>query len=131
MARFRKVVVTATVVYLLMSANAITFANATSRNTDDITIDSIQEEIPLLQKNEISISEGSTFDLSQEENADLVKELRKGTIVISYTSTSAQQYQSLFSVSNRAVGNENRHFHLYVTNSGALGYGASQYRSSI
>lgn len=121
MARFRKVIVTATVVSLLMSANAITFANATSRNTDDITIDSIQEEIPLLQKNEISISEGSTFDLSQEENADLVKELRKGTIVISYTSTSAQQYQSLFSVSNRAVGNENRHFHLYVTNSGALG----------
>ena len=50
MARFRKVVVTATVVSLLMSANAITFANATSRNTDDITIDSIQEEIPLLQK---------------------------------------------------------------------------------
>lgn len=57
MARFRKVIVTATVVSLLMSANAITFVNATSRNTDDFTIDSIQEEIPLLQKNEISISD--------------------------------------------------------------------------
>ena len=121
MARFRKVIVTATVVSLLMSSDAITFVNAASRNTDSFTIDSIQEEIPLLQKNEISISEGSTFDLSQEENADLIKQLRKGTIVITYTSTSAQQYQSLFSVSNRTTGNENRHFHLYVTNSGALG----------
>ena len=36
MARFRKVIVTATVVSLLMSANAITFVNATSRNTDDL-----------------------------------------------------------------------------------------------
>lgn len=81
MERFRRIIVMATIVSLLMSTNAITFVNATSRNTQKLVMEAIQKEGPLLQKNEITIAEGSTVNLSQEENVNVIKQLRQGTII--------------------------------------------------
>ena len=76
---------------------------------------------PLIEKSDIDITEGSYYDLSNEPKADLVKALEEGTIIISYSSSSANEIQSLFSIGNSTSGNENRHFHIYVRNTGELG----------
>ena len=47
--------------------------------------------------------------------------MEQGTIVISYKATGENAIQSLFSVGNGTNGNQNRHFHIYVTNSGGVG----------
>lgn len=122
MAKFRKVVVSATVVSILLGGNSIVLANSLGNN-DSYRVQSVETvaETPLLQKDNIVIPEGSSYDLSQDANATAIKQLKSGTILLSYTSTSSQVYQSLFSVSNRTSGNENRHFHLYITNTGAIG----------
>jgi sialidase-1 len=76
---------------------------------------------PVLQVEDAEITEGTVYDLTSDSAADTILNLTDGTIIIRYTSSSAQKYQSLFSVSNSTTGNENRHFHIYVTPSGALG----------
>lgn len=75
----------------------------------------------ILEKSNIEITKGQVYDLSSDDNINAIKSLTEGTIVIQYTSTCDNQYQSLFSVSNSTAGNENRHFHIYITPSGTLG----------
>lgn len=75
----------------------------------------------LLDQSNITIKQGQVYDLSQDKNAAVIKALTEGTIIIQYTSTGTEDFQSLFSVSNSTAGNENRHFHIYITPSGTLG----------
>lgn len=81
-------------------------------------------EIPsgiLIEKNNIDVIEGKGYDLSGDIGAEYVKALEKGTIVVSYKSTSNNNVQSLISIGNSTKSNQNRHFHIYVTNTGELG----------
>lgn len=83
--------------------------------------DTESSSIPVLQKEGIEISEGTGYDLSKEPGAETVKALEQGTIVISYKTTSENAVQSLLSVGNGTKGNQDRHFHLYITNAGGVG----------
>lgn len=76
---------------------------------------------PLIHAENVTIQQGTVYSLSNHSSAQTVLSLSEGTIVIQYTSTSSNAYQSLFSVSNSTSGNENRHFHIYITPSGTLG----------
>lgn len=51
----------------------------------------------------------------------MIQALEEGTIIVSFTSTGTQAYQSLISAGNSTKGNRNRYFHLYITDTGALG----------
>ena len=75
--------------------------------------DTESSSVPVLQKEGIEISE--------EPGAATVKALEQGTIVISYKTTSENAIQSLLSVGNGTKGNQDRHFHLYITNAGGVG----------
>lgn len=83
--------------------------------------DTESSSVPVLQKEGIEISEGTGYDLSKEPGAETVKALEQGTIVISYKTTSENTVQSLLSVGNGTKGNQDRHFHLYITNAGGVG----------
>lgn len=76
---------------------------------------------PVLQEKEIEVSNGTGYSLNNIQGAETVKALEQGTIVISYKATGENAIQSLFSVGNGTNGNQNRHFHIYVTNSGGVG----------
>lgn len=76
---------------------------------------------PLMEKYNITIPSGTRYDLSGEPAAPIVKTLSQGTIVVSFTPSSTAGIQSLFSVGNNTAGNQNRHFHMYITNTGLLG----------
>lgn len=76
---------------------------------------------PIFQKEGIEIQEGIGYSLNEEQSAETLKTLEQGTLVISYKTTSENGIQSLFSVGNSTNGNQNRHFHLYVTNAGGVG----------
>lgn len=78
-------------------------------------------ETLVLEKENIEIPEGQGYSLDEEQGAEYVKALTQGTIVITYQSTSENAIQSLFSVGNGTSGNQNRHFHIYVTNAGGVG----------
>lgn len=75
----------------------------------------------ILEKENIDIEEGNTYDLTNETGGDMVQALEEGTIIVSFTSTGTQAYQSLISAGNSTNGNRNRYFHLYITDTGALG----------
>lgn len=75
----------------------------------------------ILEKSNISITAGTSYDLSEDASASVIESLNKGTIIVSFTSTSSNAIQSLFSVGNSTSGNTDRHFHIYVTNTGLLG----------
>lgn len=75
----------------------------------------------LIDKSDISIVSGSSYDLTTEPQAAAVEALTQGTIVLSYTGNSTAGVQSLISIGNSTAGNQNRHFHLYITNTGTLG----------
>lgn len=96
---------------IFLSFTSMTVAYASDENTSHL----------LLEKSNIEITKGQVYDLSTDDSANAIKALTEGTIVIQYTSTGDNQYQSLFSVSNSTAGNENRHFHIYITPSGTLG----------
>ena len=81
----------------------------------------VNMETPVLEKSDLDITAGSYVNLSNETSANLVENLNEGTIVISFTTTSTGSVQSLFSVGNSTSGNQNRHFHIYITNTGGLG----------
>lgn len=83
--------------------------------------DTESSSVPVLQKEGIEISEGTGYDLSKEPGAATVKALEQGTIVISYKTTSENAIQSLLSAGNGTKGNQDRHFHLYITNAGGVG----------
>ena len=83
--------------------------------------DTESSSVPVLQKEGIEISEGTGYDLSKEPGAATVKALEQGTIVISYKTTSENAIQSLLSVGNGTKRNQDRHFHLYITNAGGVG----------
>ena len=75
----------------------------------------------ILKKENIDIEEGNTYDLTNETGGDMIQALEEGTIIVSFTSTGTQAYQSLISAGNSTKGNRNRYFHLYITDTGALG----------
>ena len=83
--------------------------------------DTESSSVPVLQKEGIEISEGTGYDLSKEPGAATVTALEQGTIVISYKTTSENAIQSILSVGNGTKGNQDRHFHLYITNAGGVG----------
>lgn len=81
-----------------------------------------EENIGLvLERNNITIESGTYQDLSTDVNANRIMTLSEGTIVMSFTSTSTNGVQSLISIGNGSSGNNDRHFHLYITNTGVLG----------
>lgn len=80
-----------------------------------------QTILPVLEKNDISIAEGNPVDLSSEPNAAIVETLPQGTVLLSFSCDSTAEIQSLFSVGNSTKLNNDRHFHIYLTNAGALG----------
>lgn len=75
----------------------------------------------ILEKENIDIEEGNTYDLTNETGGDMIQSLEEGTIIVSFTSTGTQAYQSLISAGNSTKRNRNRYFHLYITDTGALG----------
>ena len=82
-------------------------------------------EIPaaaLIQRQDIPVTSGSVYDLTSDPAGSTVLGLDQGTIVITYQSTGTGAYQSLFSVSNSTNGNQDRHFHIYITPTGTLGF---------
>lgn len=89
-------------------------------NVDYIGNSSVQEGL-IFEKSNIEIPEGQSYSLNKEVGVENIKELTQGTVIISYTSTSMNEIQSLFSVGNSTVGSQDRHFHIYITNSGVLG----------
>lgn len=74
------------------------------------------------EKTDVTIEEGSTYDLTDVEEAGSIMNMTEGSIIIKYKSTGSSSYQSLFSVSNSTNGNQNRHFHIYITPNGVLGF---------
>lgn len=86
-------------------------------NTDN----QISKEGLIFQKSNIEIQEGQGYSLNNEPEMEHVKALAQGTVIISYTSTSTNGIQSLFSVGNSSTGNQDRHFHIYITSSGGVG----------
>lgn len=98
--------------------------HAISVNQQDEAVDITQPQATsglILEKNAVQINTGEILDLSGDPNAETIKNLTQGTIVVQFTSTSTEGFQSLFSASNGQIGNENRYFHIYVTPSGVLG----------
>lgn len=81
----------------------------------------VSQEGLILEKSNIEVQEGQGYSLNNEPEADSIKALDQGTVLISYTSTSTNGIQSLFSVGNGTAGNQNRHFHIYITSSGGVG----------
>lgn len=75
----------------------------------------------LLEKSNIDIPAGQGYSLNGEPGAEYVKAMTQGTVIISYKSVSDTAIQSLFSVGNSKTGNQDRHFHIYITTSGAVG----------
>lgn len=75
----------------------------------------------LLEKSHVDISEGLGYSLDGEPGAESVKSLTQGTIIVSYKSDSEAGIQSLFSIGNGTAGNQDRHFHIYITTSGGVG----------
>lgn len=101
------------------------------KDSTDVVVEEVNEEstiatdnielLPILEKSNIDVSSGSVYDLSNEASAATIKSLTDGSVIIKYKSTSDNQYQSLFSVANATTGNQDRHFHIYVTPTGVLG----------
>ena len=92
--------------------------------SDDELISMTQISEPaglVLEKSNISVTSGSCYDLSDDAAAETIEALHEGTVIISFTSTSEEGIQSLFSVGNSTYGNQDRHFHVYITNTGLLG----------
>lgn len=85
------------------------------------TYNQISKEGLIFEKSNIEIQEGQGYSLNNEPEAEYVKALAQGTVIISYTSTSTNGIQSLFSVGNSTAGNQDRHFHIYITSSGGVG----------
>jgi len=93
----------------------------TDQELVDMTTDVPPVANLLLDKSDINIASGSKFDLSGESAAAQIEALEEGTVIVSYTSTSSAPIQSLFSIGNSTAGNQDRHFHIYITNTGLLG----------
>ena len=113
---------------LVMSMSTATvYAEPTNEETlQKENIENVQEDKNIqnglvFEQNNIDIVQGQGYDVSSEEGAEYVEALSEGTIIISFKSTSQNQYQSLISIGNNRTGNQNRHFHLYITNTGAVG----------
>ena len=104
-----------------MSVYAQVDPNSNIKNTISQTKSAENLPTPVLQEKEIEVSNGTGYSLNNIQGAETVKALEQGTIVISYKATGENAIQSLFSVGNGTNGNQNRHFHIYVTNSGGVG----------
>ncbi len=77
---------------------------------------------PLIERESVAISRGNPVDLSHDANASRVLQLEEASVVVTFQSNSSEPYQSLFSVSNPTWNNPDRHFHIYVTADGRVGF---------
>lgn len=75
----------------------------------------------LLEQKNITILAGDSYDLNGIAETKKIKQLKSATIIISFTAESDNPIQTLFSVANSTAGNRDRHFHIYITNTGLLG----------
>ena len=76
---------------------------------------------PIFVKDNVAVTEGNGVDVSHDVGADIIETMDQGTFIIKYKSTSDNSIQSLLSVGNSTAGNQNRHFHIYITSSGGVG----------
>ena len=97
---------------IMSMSTAIVYAEPTNEETfQKENVGNVQEDEQkglVFEKNNIDILEGQGYDVSSEEGAEYVKALSEGTIVISFKSTSQNQYQSLISIGNNRTGNQNK-----------------------
>ncbi len=75
----------------------------------------------IFEKENQEISSGSPVDITTEAYAEKLLNLEEGTFIIQYTSTSNYIIQSLFSIANGSINNNNRHMHVYIRPEGTLG----------
>ena len=75
----------------------------------------------IFEKENQEISSGSPVDITTEAYAEKLMNLEEGTFIIQYTSTSNYIIQSLFSIANGSINNNNRHMHVYIRPEGTLG----------
>lgn len=94
--------------------------NISDESLETITGSSVSTGI-LLDKSGLRVTEGQGINLSNEVQAEAIENLHEGTFIVSFASESENPYQSLISVGNSTSGNQDRHFHLYITNTGAVG----------
>lgn len=97
---------------LVMSMSTATvYAEPTNEETlQKENIENVQEDKNIqnglvFEQNNIDIVQGQGYDVSSEEGAEYVEALSEGTIIISFKSTSQNQYQSLISIGNNRTGN--------------------------
>ena len=91
-------------------------------STNVVTVTAQPTSTPIMEAQDIVIESGKPYDMTSAAGAEAVKGLEEGTIVVRYTSTVSNATQSLFSVANKTNGNQNRHFHIYITPGGTLGF---------
>ena len=105
----------------LILSFALIFAYTLPANATES--DSTQTASALIDVENIEITGGTVYDLSTADSAANIFSLTEGTVYVEFESSSTQQYQSLFSVSNPTTdeGNMYRHLHIYITPSGTLG----------
>lgn len=75
----------------------------------------------IFEKENMAITSGQPVDLTNEDYAEKLFGLEEGTIIVQYTSESDFIVQTLFSIANGTVGNNNRHVHVYIKPDGTLG----------
>lgn len=84
----------------------------------DFSADSSQA---LFEQSAVSIQDGKGRDVSRNANSSVLMKLTRGTFIISFSVTGQEKYQTLFSIGNGKKGQQDRHFHLYVTSDGGVG----------
>nr|CAA69951.1 sialidase (neuraminidase) [Clostridium tertium] len=106
---------------ILEKENIETLSGTVVDFTKEATSNSTIPNGLIIEKSNINITAGKGYDLSSEMGSEYVKALEKGTIIVSYKSTSNNSIQSLVSIGNNTSGNRDRHFHIYITNTGEVG----------
>ena len=104
----------------LLLSFALVFVNAITAYATDVES---TQSTALIDVENVEITSGAVYDLSANASAAEVLSLTEGTVYVEFESTSTQQHQSLFSVSNPTTdeGSMYRHLHIYITPSGTLG----------
>lgn len=90
----------------------------TDDELEDLTAD---QSSLILDKSNINITAGQSYDLSEVSRASEIENLEEGTFIIKFKDESTNGIQSLLSVGNNTSGNADRHFHVYITNTGLVG----------
>ena len=107
---------------LILLMSGIFFATSTILAADDNKlIKRESENFSITLAENVTVTGGKVVDVTKNNHADEIMNLQEGTIVISFTSDFNNPVQSLLSVGNATPGNQDRHFHIYVTDTGKLG----------